>query len=136
MSDNGIQVYGPYAADEFFTNGYYSSFDATLAMHYEQGIIPFNMIDNNEGARFTAGLPLIRTAPLQNASFNIAGGSIADATSMRNAIFLAIDIFRHRAEYDEPLDNPLKKLYKERRDENEKTRFNIPKKNANNESAE
>ena len=136
MSDNGIQVYGPYAADEFFTNGYYSSFDATLAMHYEQGIIPFNMIDNNEGARFTAGLPLIRTAPLQNASFNIAGGSIADATSMRNAIFLAIDIFRHRAEYDEPLDNPLKKLYKERRDENEKTRFNIPKKNTNNESAE
>lgn len=136
LSDNGIQVYGPYAADEFFTNGYYSSFDATLAMHYEQGIIPFNMIDNNEGARFTAGLPLIRTAPLQNASFNIAGGSIADATSMRNAIFLAIDIFRHRAEYDEPLDNPLKKLYKERRDENEKTRFNIPKKNTNNESAE
>ena len=46
---------------------------------------------------------------------------------MRHAIFLAIDIFRHRKEYDEPMGNPLAKLYKERRDDSEKVRFAVPK---------
>ena len=46
---------------------------------------------------------------------------------MRHAIYLAIDICRNRVNYDEPLKNPLKKLYHEKRDESEKVRFNIPK---------
>lgn len=136
LTDNGIQTYGPYAADEFFSNAGYDHFDVILAMHYEQGLIPFNMSGNGSGVDYTAGLQTVCTAPTGNSSFEIAGQNIADATSMRNAIFLAIDIFRHRNEYDEPMADPLKKLYRERRDESEKTRFNIPKKNANNENAE
>ena len=53
---------------------------------------------------------------------------MADELSFRHAIFNAIDIFRHRAEYDEPMEDPLPKLYHERRDESEKVRFSIPKK--------
>ncbi|MDY4952242.1 MAG: 4-hydroxythreonine-4-phosphate dehydrogenase, partial [Prevotella sp.] len=52
-------------------------------------------------------------------------------TSFRHAIFLAIDAFRHRQEYDEPLENPLKKLYHEKKDDSEKVRFSIPKKHEN-----
>ena len=36
-----------------------------------------------------------------------------------------MDIFRNRIEYDEPLANPLKKLYHEKRDDSEKVRFAI-----------
>ena len=50
---------------------------------------------------------------------------MADELSFRHAIFNAIDIFRHRAEYDEPMENPLPKLYHERRDESEKVRLAI-----------
>ena len=36
----------------------------------------------------------------------------------------------NRARYDEPYENPLKKLYHERHDEGEKVRFSIPKKHS------
>ena len=70
---------------------------------------------------------MIRTTPEVIDNFSIAGKGIADAMPMRHAIFLAIDIFRHRKEYDAPMGNPLPKLYKERRDDSEKVRFTIPK---------
>ena len=34
-------------------------------------------------------------------------------------------MYRHRAEYDEPLANPLPKLYHEKREDGEKARFAI-----------
>lgn len=132
LAGSGIQTFGPYAADSFFSNGYYGRFDGVLALYYEQGLIPFRMTDNGDGVCYTAGLPLVCTAPVQDASFGMAGRNAADAASMRNAIYLATDIFRHRAEFDGPLENPLKKLYREKRDESEKVRFAIPKKGEEN----
>jgi 4-hydroxythreonine-4-phosphate dehydrogenase len=46
---------------------------------------------------------------------------------MRHAIYLAVDVVRNRRQYDEPLKNPLPKLYKEKRDDSEKVRFAVPK---------
>ena len=40
---------------------------------------------------------------------------------------MAIDIFRNRIDYDEAYENPLPKLYHEKKDDSEKVRFNIPK---------
>ena len=50
-----------------------------------------------------------------------------DSNKVRHAIYNAIDITHHRTEYDAPLANPLKKLYKDRKDDSEKARFNVPK---------
>ena len=47
---------------------------------------------------------------------------------MLHAIYLAIDIFRHRKEYDEAGTNPLPKLYHEKKDDSDKVRYAIPKK--------
>ena len=76
---------------------------------------------------FAAGQDLVQTAPLASDAFRNAGKNLSDECSMRHAVYLAIDIFRNRQNYDEPLKNPLKKLYHEKRDESEKVRFNIPK---------
>ena len=46
---------------------------------------------------------------------------------MRQAVYTAIDMYRHRIEYDEPMGNPLPKLYHEKREDVEKIRFAIPK---------
>ena len=51
-----------------------------------------------------------------------------DGSAMRHAIYLAIDIYRNRQEFDAPLSSPLPKLYHEKRDESDKVRFAIPKK--------
>ena len=55
---------------------------------------------------------------------------------MRHAIFQAIDIWRNRQDFDEPLQNPLPKLYHEKRDESEKVRFNVPREKRKDENAE
>ena len=34
---------------------------------------------------------------------------------------------RHRAEYDEPLANPLPQLYHEKREDGDKARFQMPR---------
>ena len=90
------------------------------------------MLADNDRVVVSAGLPLVHTTPGQTPQFDIAGQGIANEQQLRDAIYLAIDIFRHRAEYDEPLSNPLKKLYHEKRDDSEKVRFTIPKKHDQN----
>ena len=106
----------------------HSNFDGVLAMYYNQAMIPLRLLAEEGRLTLTAGLPIVHTSPGTTPSFDIAGKGIADESTLRNAIYLAIDTFRHRAEYDEPMANPLKKLYHEKRDESEKVRFAIPKK--------
>ena len=125
LSSNGIQAFGPYPADEFFGCGAYTKFDGVLAMYYDQGMAPFKSITNEEGILLVAGLPIVATIPAGSEDFNKAGKGTSDASSLRQAIYAAIDISRNRVNYDEPLGNPLVKLYKEKRDDSEKVRFAV-----------
>lgn len=128
LVDNDIQAFGPYAADTFFGCNHTEHFDGILAMYYEQGLAPFRTLSSCHGITYTAGLPLVRTSAEIPNSLSLAGKGIADELPFRHAIYLAIDIFRNRIEYDAPMSNPLPKLYKERRDESDKVRFAIPRK--------
>ena len=74
----------------------YRKFDAVLAMYHDQGLIPFKMLAFHDGVNYTAGLPIIRTSPAHGTGFDIAGKDQASQESMRQAIFLALDIFRNR----------------------------------------
>lgn len=127
LAESGIQAFGPYPADGFFGSGAYTRFDGILAMYHDQGLAPFKALAVGDGVNFTAGLPIVRTSPDHGTAYDIAGRGEADPGSFRHAIFTAIDIYRNRAAYDEPLADPLPKLYHEKRDESEKSRFNIPK---------
>lgn len=131
LSDKGIEAFGPYAADTFFANGYHGEFDGILAMYHDQGMAPFTALYPTDGVIYYAGLPVVCATPNDDAGFGIAGQGIADETSLRHAIYTAIDVFRNRDIYDEPLANPLQKLYHEKRDDSEKVRFTIPKKHEN-----
>ena len=127
LADSGIQVFGPYPADGFFGAGTYDHFDGVLAMYHDQGLAPFKTIAIKDGVNYTAGLPIVRTSPDHGTAYDIAGQGKADESSMRQAIYTAIDIFRNRANYDEPLQNPLPKLYHEKREDGDKARFAIPR---------
>ena len=106
VKEQGIWAFGPYAADGFFGSGHFAHFDAVLAMYHDQGLIPFKTLDMS-GVNFTAGLPVVRTSPDHGTGYDIAGKNAADESSMRNALFMAIDVLRQRAEYDELTANPL-----------------------------
>ena len=128
LVDNDIQAFGPYPADTFFGCNYTEHFDGILAMYYEQGLAPFRSLSSCHGITYTAELPLVRTSAEIPDSLALAGKGIIDELPFRHAIYLAIDIFRNRINYDAPMTNPLPKLYKERRDESDKVRFAIPRK--------
>ena len=104
--NQGIWTFGPYAADGFFGTGHFQHFDAVLAMYHDQGLIPFKTLDMT-GVNFTAGLNIVRTSPDHGTGYDIAGQNQADERSMRNALFMAIDVLRQRAEYDELRADPL-----------------------------
>lgn len=123
-----VGVYGPYPADEYFSTCQFAHFDGTLATYYSQAMTPLRMLTSDSRVVLIAGLPIVHTAPYSSPRFDIAGKGEADESALREAIYLAIDAFRNRSNYDEPLANPLKKLYHEKRDDSEKVRFSIPKK--------
>lgn len=106
--NNDIQAFGPYAADGFFGSGQYKNFDAVLAMYHDQGLAPFKAMSFGRGVNFTAGLPIVRTSPDHGTGLDIAGKSIASASSLRSAIFLAIDVRKNRKNHKEISANPLK----------------------------
>ena len=94
----GIYAFGPYPADGFFGTADYTAFDGILAMYHDQGLIPFKSISFDEGVNFTAGLDLVRTSPDHGTAYGIAGKNLASETSIRHALYTAIDIFKNRQE--------------------------------------
>ena len=111
--EEGIMAFGPYSPDGFFGLGNYAKFDAVLAMYHDQGLTPFKAL-SPEGVNFTAGLSVVRTSPDHGTAFDIAGKYLADAQSMRNAIYEAIDIVRHRSDYKYWSRNPLEHFEREK----------------------
>ncbi|MDE6295194.1 MAG: 4-hydroxythreonine-4-phosphate dehydrogenase PdxA [Muribaculaceae bacterium] len=110
--EEGILAFGPYAADGFFGSDNRRAFDGILAMYHDQGLAPFKALARQSGVNYTANLSVVRTSPDHGTAFDIAGRNEADGTSMREAIYRAIDIYRARRRYEEMSLNPLKK-YKE-----------------------
>ena len=98
--EEGILAFGPYSPDGYFGLGNYGRFDATLAMYHDQGLGPFKALAFSDGVNFTAGLPVVRTSPDHGTAYDMAGRDEADPRSMMQAIYTAIDIFRHRLQYD------------------------------------
>ena len=105
---DGILAFGPYPADGFFGAGSFSRFDGILAMYHDQGLGPFKALSFDSGVNFTAGLPFVRTSPVHGTAFDIAGKNEASENSFRQAIYLAVEIFRNRKMYAEITQNPLK----------------------------
>ena len=113
-----ILAFGPYAADGFFGSDAYRHFDGILAMYHDQGLAPFKTMAMDAGVNFTAGLPYVRTSPDHGTGFDIAGKGEASAESMREAIYMAIDIVRNRQRHAAATRNPLRKQYFEKGKDN------------------
>lgn len=120
----GIMAFGPIAADGLFGSGSYHSFDGILAMYHDQGLAPFKALAGPRGINYTAGLNIIRTSPDHGTAYDKAGHGTADDTSMREAIYAAIDIAKRRDAYLDASENPLKiteRSQKEHRKKQEQT---------------
>ena len=111
--NKGILAFGPFAADGLFAGGGYARYDGILAMYHDQGLAPFKSL-SPDGVNFTAGLTAVRTSPDHGTAFDIAGQDRADAQSMRNAIYTAIDVVQRRRAWAEWTRNPLPRAEREK----------------------
>ena len=106
--DKGTLVFGPFPADSFFVSNHYEKYDAIIATYHDQGLIPFKTLSFGRGVNYTAGLDKVRTSPDHGTAYDIAGKNKADFTSFKEAVYLAIDIYKSRIQYQEVSSNPLK----------------------------
>ncbi len=125
LAENDIYAFGPFASETFFDGDAYTHFDGILSMYNDQGTTPIKAFCYEGCTHVTAGLSLVHTAPAIGVSYEQVGKGHANENLLRQAIYLAIDIYRHRENYDAPLAHPLKKLYREKRDDSEKVRFAV-----------
>lgn len=94
--DEGVICFGPLPADGFFGSNGHSHYDGILAMYHDQGLIPFKTIAMDNGVNFTAGLPVVRTSPDHGTAYDLAGKNMASENSFRQALYMAIDVYRNR----------------------------------------
>jgi 4-hydroxythreonine-4-phosphate dehydrogenase len=113
LFEAGKMVFGPFPADGFFGSGQYEKYDAVLAMYHDQGLIPFKTLSFGNGVNYTAGLDKIRTSPDHGTAYEIAGKGMANNESFKEAVYLAIDIFHRRNDYQELTKNQLKTKQKQ-----------------------
>ena len=97
--------------------------EGVLAMYHDQGLAPFKALAMDEGVNYTAGLPVVRTSPAHGTAYDIAGKGLASEDSFRQAVYVAIDVFRNRMREKEAHANPLRKQYYERRDDSDKLKL-------------
>ncbi len=93
----GCQVEGPFPADTLFHRAAAGQFDAVVAMYHDQGLIPLKLLHFSDAVNVTLGLPIIRTSVDHGTAYDIAGTGIADASSLKAAIRMAVKMAENRA---------------------------------------
>ncbi len=88
----GIDVSGPFAGDTMFVLERRKNFDAIVSMYHDQGLIAMKTLYFHQVVNLTIGLPFVRTSPAHGTAFDIAGKNKADASSMAQAIRLAVEL--------------------------------------------
>lgn len=83
---------GPFPADTVFVRAMRGEFDAVLAPYHDVGMTAIKVAAFGRGVNVTLGLPFPRTSPDHGTAFDIAGTGKADASSMRAALDLAVQL--------------------------------------------
>jgi 4-hydroxythreonine-4-phosphate dehydrogenase len=90
----GIKVEGPIPADTLFVPERLKGADAVLAMYHDQGLPVLKYASFGRGVNITLGLPFVRTSVDHGTALDIAGKGKADASSLIEAVKLAIELAR------------------------------------------
>ncbi|MGH7592406.1 MAG: 4-hydroxythreonine-4-phosphate dehydrogenase PdxA [Gemmatimonadales bacterium] len=83
---------GPLPADTVFVRAMRGEFDVVLAPYHDVGMTAIKVASFGSGVNVTLGLPFVRTSPDHGTAMDLAGTGRADASSMRAAMDLAVDL--------------------------------------------
>ncbi len=92
--DEGLRLEGPVPADTAFVPASLAGVDAVLAMYHDQGLPVIKHHDFARTVNVTLGLPFVRTSVDHGTAFELAGTGRADASSLRAALTLALELVK------------------------------------------
>ena len=117
LANESIQAFGPLSYSTFLSQGNSTCYDGVLQSRedYKKGKACNQDKNYNITYITKASLPLVCTT----------------VNGLLRAIYCLIDITRNSKEYQKPFENPLQKLYHERKESGDKTRFTVKKKGFN-----
>jgi 4-hydroxythreonine-4-phosphate dehydrogenase len=92
LSERGLRLTGPVPADTAFTPSQLARCDAVLAMYHDQGLPVIKHHDFAHAVNVTLGLPFVRTSVDHGTALELAGTGRADATSLRAALQMALEL--------------------------------------------
>jgi 4-hydroxythreonine-4-phosphate dehydrogenase len=87
---------GPFPADSLFSRAAGGEFDAVIAMYHDQGLIPLKLLHFSDAVNVTLGLPIVRTSVDHGTAYDIAGKDMADPSSLKAAIRMAVQMVDNR----------------------------------------
>lgn len=90
LRTEGLNLTGPLAADTLFIEDNLKQADAVVAMYHDQGLPMLKHLGFGRAINVTLGLPFIRTSVDHGTALELAGTGKANASSLFNAIELAI----------------------------------------------
>ena len=122
-TEHGINTYGPYTAEQFFSSEAVCHFDGIITTEGPNAAEALlSRLSQDAPVRFFANREGVATAAYQPARMHDAAKGIAELTILTQPIYAAIDIVRCRASYDEARRNPLPKLFRDRREDYRQSR--------------
>jgi len=133
-AEQGINTYGPYTAEQLLAEDKACHFDGIISA---DKTLPQRIIKElalEAPVRYFAGRDSVVTALFQPVRIDGEEEGLADISALTHPFYTAIDVVRNRALYDEARQNPLPKLYRDKRED--KRKDNAPQANNNKEDNE
>lgn len=101
--EEGIDAFGPESPDTVYVQAARGAADCVVSMYHDQGHIPIKMLgfqggSTVSGVNVTIGLPIVRTSVDHGTAFDIAGEGVASEASLLDAVGVADDMARTRAQ--------------------------------------
>lgn len=120
-AEQGTNTYGPYTTEQFLAEDRACHFDGIVTAEGDaavERIIKELLLE--APVRYFAGRVSVVTAVYQPVSINNTEEGLADVSALTRPFYVATDIIRNRVFYDEARQNPLPKLFRDRREDREK----------------
>lgn len=127
--EKNVFCYGPYTVEQFNDAHMNLDFDVVLASTQAEADSLLKAFGDERQVKSILGMPaaLLTCPGTLPEAFETPEDMEPYVDQLRAALYLASDIHRNRAVYDEAHHSPLPKLYHERKDDSEKARFAVKK---------
>ena len=96
LSQDGMDLSGPWPADTIFVAEKLADYDVVLAMYHDQGLPVLKHQGFGKAVNVTLGLPFIRTSVDHGTALDLAGTGKANIGSLQAAIDMACDMANKR----------------------------------------